>query len=102
MFSYFSRLFNIANNGTFAFDSVATDLVPADANGFGDVFTGSVPTTLPPVTPSVDNSALKAKYTAEIKKLTKQIKAAKKKKATATVKRLTKALKKVKALLAGL
>jgi len=98
-FYYFAKLFNISNNGTFAFDSTAIDLVPGDANGFADIYTGSVPTTLPP---AVDNSALKAKYLADIKKLTKQIKTAKTKKQATTVKKLTKKLKAVKALLAAL
>ena len=102
---YFAKLFYIANNGTFAFDSPAADLVPGDANGFADIFTGSVPTTIPPVTPvppGADNSALKAKYLADIKKLSKQIKTAKTKKQSTTVKKLTKKLKAVKALLAAL
>lgn len=102
-FAYFAVPFFLANDGTYAFHSAAGDLVPGDSAGFPDVFLGQVPAGNPPVvTPSPANTALIAKYQAEIKKLTKQIKAAKKKKATATVKRLTKALKKAKALLAAL
>jgi hypothetical protein len=55
------------------------------------------------VTPAApNNSTLIAKYKAQIKKLSKQIKAAKKRGASATVKKLTKTLKKVRNLLAGL
>jgi hypothetical protein len=53
-------------------------------------FTGPVPTTLPPVS---DNSALKAKYQEQLKKLTRQVKSAKEEEKTTTG-------RKVKALLA--
>jgi len=99
-FTYFAVPFYVATDGTFAFHSSATDLVPGDSNEFTDVFTGVVPEfTAPPV---ADNSALIAKYKAEIKKLTKQIKAAKKKKKATVVKKLTAKLKKVQKLLSAL
>lgn len=93
-FSYFANPAPVANDGTVVFASSATDLVAGDSVvGFRDVFTGKL---------SGGNAALIAKYKAEIKKLTSQIKAAKKKKKAAIVKKLTKKLKKAKALLAGL
>jgi hypothetical protein len=94
-FSYYSNLFPVANNGTVVFNSPASDLVGGDTAGFSDVFTGAAAA-------AVDNSALIAKYTADIKKLLAQIKAAKKKKKATIVKKLTKKLKQVQALLAGL
>lgn len=94
-FSYFATLSPVANDGTVAFASSASDLVPGDSvAGFRDVFTGA--------SAGVDNSALIAKYTAEIKKLLAQIKSAKKKKKATIVKKLTKKLKQTQGLLAGL
>lgn len=103
-FTYFAVPFYVATDGTFAFHSSATDLIPDDdLMGFTDVFTGTVPEfTGPPTPPVANNAALIAKYNAEIKKLTKQIKAAKKKKKATTVKKLTAKLKKVQKLLRAL
>jgi Tol biopolymer transport system component len=100
-FSYFAVLAPVTNDGTVVFASVAADLVAGDSvAGFPDVFTGASAGAAP--VPGVDNSALIAKYKADIKKLTSQIKAAKKKKKATIVKKLTKKLKQVKGLLAGL
>lgn len=93
-FTYYSNPAPVANDGRVAFSSSAADLVAGDTAGFYDVFFGAAA--------RVDNSALVAKYTAEIKKLLKQIKDAKKKKKATIVKKLTKKLKQAKALLAGL
>jgi Tol biopolymer transport system component len=93
-FTYFSNLAPVTNDGTVAFASTAADLVAGDTvNGFQDVFTGKA---------LGRNVALIAQYEAEIKKLQKQIKAAKKKKKVTIVKKLTKKLKQTQALLAGL
>lgn len=93
-FSYYSNLAPVTNDGRVAFASAAADLVAGDTAGFNDVFFGAAA--------RVDNSALIAKYTADIKKLLKQIKDAKKKKKATIVKKLTKKLKQTQALLAGL
>jgi hypothetical protein len=98
-FSYFATLAPVANGGTVAFASSAADLVAGDSvAGFRDVFTGAAAGA----SPGVDNSALIAKYKADIKKLLAQIKAAKKKKKATIVKKLTKKLKQTQGLLAGL
>lgn len=105
LFTYLGQLFYASDVGLVAFHSQATDLVtvsPADTLGLVDVFTATVPTSGPVTPPPVDNSALIAKYKAEIAKLLKQIKSAKKKKKTATVKKLTKKLKSVQGLLNAL
>lgn len=93
-FTYYSNPAPVANDGRVAFSSSAADLVAGDTAGFYDVFFGAAA--------RVDNSALIAKYTAEIKKLLKQIKDAKKKKKATIVKKLTKKLKQTQALLVGL
>lgn len=98
-FSYFATLAPVANGGTVAFASSAADLVAGDSvAGFRDVFTGAAAGA----SSGVDNSALIAKYKADIKKLLAQIKAAKKKKKATIVKKLTKKLKQTQGLLAGL